>query len=215
MKHIILILLLCACPVVYGQSVKQANSNLELNMEKSVDIELADSDEVGLLYQADTELDLDDEVLATEESDEIELTNSEEAVTPFMFTMTSGAVQSVGRILLSSSGGTAQSVPIVVEPKQESDAEPISFALYQNYPNPFNPTTMLEFDLPKQSIVTLKLYNTLGQEVATLIQSELMDEGSQEVELDASGLPSSVYFYRIAVVGQVFYTDVKKMLLLR
>ena len=219
MKYFSVILLLCACPVVYGQSVKKANSNRELTTEKSVEIELNDSEEVNIPYQLGTDLELD-----ADESAESELTDSDEAGIPFMFTMTSGPVETVGRILLSSSDGKTGSVPIVVEPNQQLAEAPVTFAVYQNYPNPFNPTTTLEFDLPEQSIVTLKMYNTLGQEVATLIQSELMDEGSQEVEFDASELPSGVYFYRL-VATQVSaadgatetlsHTSVKKMLLVK
>jgi len=74
---------------------------------------------------------------------------------------------------------------------------PRAFALYQNYPNPFNPTTTISFDLPEESFVTLKVYNVLGQEVATLLEHEQFDEGSQDVEFDAGRLSSGMYFYRI------------------
>ena len=76
------------------------------------------------------------------------------------------------------------------------EAVPIAFALEQNYPNPFNPTTTIEFDLPEASIVTLKVYNLLGQEVATLFDREAIEFG-ETVEFDASSLPSGVYLYRI------------------
>ncbi|MBI4548540.1 MAG: T9SS type A sorting domain-containing protein [Ignavibacteriae bacterium] len=74
---------------------------------------------------------------------------------------------------------------------------PDQFSLYQNYPNPFNPTTQIEFYLPVQSLVTLKIYNVLGQEVTTLLDKEALDDGPQEVAFNASELPSGVYFYRI------------------
>jgi hypothetical protein len=102
--------------------------------------------------------------------------------------------------------------------------QPNEFTLQQNYPNPFNPTTMIGFELADQSIVTLKVYNMLGQEVTELIHSELMDEGTQEVEFDASRLSSGVYFYRLmaqqiaddeeGAAGQ-WFTQVKKMMLLK
>jgi hypothetical protein len=101
---------------------------------------------------------------------------------------------------------------------------PEVFALAQNYPNPFNPTTMLTFTLGEESFVTLKIYNTLGQEVATLADHELFGDGDQEMEFDAGGLPSGVYFYRIVaeglgdteegIAGQKF-TAVRKMLLVK
>ncbi|MDI6767519.1 MAG: T9SS type A sorting domain-containing protein [Bacteroidota bacterium] len=101
---------------------------------------------------------------------------------------------------------------------------PEEFALAQNYPNPFNPTTTIEFQLPELAIVTLKVYNMLGQEVATIIEHEEMDEGEQEVEFTAERLASGVYFYRLVAqgiededtgeLGQTF-VSVKKMLLLK
>lgn len=102
--------------------------------------------------------------------------------------------------------------------------EPLQYKLEQNYPNPFNPTTTLSFALAQESFVTLKIYNILGQEVVTLINREQMDEGTQEIEFNASSLPSGVYIYRIKAEGiadeengiaaQTFFA-VKKMLLLK
>ena len=101
---------------------------------------------------------------------------------------------------------------------------PEAFQLRQNYPNPFNPQTTIEFSLPEPSIVTLKIYNVLGQEVAKLLNGETMDNGSQEVEFNAASLPSGVYFYRLeaqsildeetGTLGEM-RTSVKKMMLLR
>lgn len=100
---------------------------------------------------------------------------------------------------------------------------PTAFALEQNYPNPFNPTTTIEFELPEASIVTLKIYNLLGQEVATLFDREEI-ELSETVEFDASSLPSGVYLYRIvaetiadedAGIASETFTQVKKMVLVK
>ena len=99
---------------------------------------------------------------------------------------------------------------------------PTEFALQQNYPNPFNPTTTIQFDLANQSLVTLKIYNMLGQEVATLLNREDMSAGTEELEFDASSLASGVYLYRVVAetvnddgaVSQT-YTQVKKMVLLK
>ena len=96
---------------------------------------------------------------------------------------------------------------------------PLTNYLRQNYPNPFNPTTTIEFELASQALVTVKVYNTLGQEVSELIRSELMDEGTQGLEFDGSNLPSGLYFYRIMArdleTGLVQFTSVKKMLLVK
>ena len=94
-------------------------------------------------------------------------------------------------------------------------APPISlkFALEQNYPNPFNPTT-IDFTLPAEGMASLKVYNILGQEVATLLNHEQMDEGDQTVDFDASALSSGVYYYRLFLNDGEF-TAVKKMMLLK
>ena len=74
---------------------------------------------------------------------------------------------------------------------------PADFSLKQNYPNPFNPTTTIEFDLPKASNVSLKIYNSLGKEVETLL-SENMIAGNYKVSFDASKLSSGIYFYTLS-----------------
>ncbi|MBS4029684.1 MAG: choice-of-anchor D domain-containing protein, partial [Ignavibacteriales bacterium] len=91
---------------------------------------------------------------------------------------------------------------------------PTSFALYQNYPNPFNPTTTIRFDLPKSSLVSLKIYNILGQEITTLLNKQEYDEGQYEIVFDASRLATGVYFYRLSLNDNSF-TEVKKLVLLK
>ncbi len=103
---------------------------------------------------------------------------------------------------------------------------PSEYKLYQNYPNPFNPTTIIEYDIPVQTKVVMKVYNILGQEVATLVNEEIM-AGRHKVTFDGSsafgglssgvsskgGYASGVYFYRITT-GNGF-SQTKKLLLLR
>jgi hypothetical protein len=88
------------------------------------------------------------------------------------------------------------------------------FALGQNYPNPFNPSTKISFSLAVDSKVSLKVFDVLGQEVATLVNGQLT-AGSQEVSFDASSLNSGVYFYRIDAEGNdgQKFSSVKKMIL--
>jgi len=91
---------------------------------------------------------------------------------------------------------------------------PEVFGLAQNYPNPFNPTTTIEFTIPEDAIVTLKVYNMLGQEVATLADREEFTAGENWVDLDGDQMASGVYFYRISVNDNQFQ-DVKKMILMK
>ena len=88
---------------------------------------------------------------------------------------------------------------------------PNKFSLGQNYPNPFNPSTKIKFALPKAEKVKIELYNTLGQNVRTLLNQRLK-AGYHEVEFNAANLSSGIYFYRIEA-GE--FQDVKKMVLLK
>jgi hypothetical protein len=99
------------------------------------------------------------------------------------------------------------------------DIQPERFEIFQNYPNPFNPATTIQFDLVDPAIVTLKVYNLLGQEVATLLDREAVEDGKQSVEFDASNLPSGVYLYKIVALGTGetgrLIQAVKKMVLIK
>jgi len=88
---------------------------------------------------------------------------------------------------------------------------PLTFSLWQNYPNPFNPSTTIKFTLPNMGFVTLSIFNTLGEQVATLVLENLT-AGSYKYEWDASELTSGIYFYRIKSGN---FVSVKKMVLLR
>jgi hypothetical protein len=88
---------------------------------------------------------------------------------------------------------------------------PAAFNLSQNYPNPFNPSTVISYRLPVTSFVTLKVYDILGREVATLVNEE-KPSGEYEVEFDGSALPSGIYFYQLKA-GE--YSETRKMILLK
>jgi hypothetical protein len=91
----------------------------------------------------------------------------------------------------------------------ESSNQPSGFRLAQNYPNPFNPSTDINYALPEQSKVTLKVTNALGQDVATLVNST-QRPGEHSVHFDASSLPSGTYFYTLNAGG---YTQSRRMVL--
>jgi hypothetical protein len=86
-----------------------------------------------------------------------------------------------------------------------------SYKLNQNFPNPFNPSTKISYEISQRGIVTLKVFDILGNEVAILVNKEL-PAGEYEVEFSATGLPSGIYFYQLKA-GNFIIT--KKMLLLK
>lgn len=88
---------------------------------------------------------------------------------------------------------------------------PNTFSLQQNYPNPFNPSTNIGFRIADRGFVSLKVFDILGNEVATLVNEE-KPEGSYEVTFDAAELPSGIYFYKLQSGG---FIETKKMLLLK
>ncbi len=90
---------------------------------------------------------------------------------------------------------------------------PKTYALYQNYPNPFNPNTMINYQLPINSSVTLKIYDILGREVATLIDQQ-QDAGVYHVTFDGTKHSSGVYFYRLTAQGNgQRFVSIKKLVL--
>ncbi|MBI5215020.1 MAG: T9SS type A sorting domain-containing protein [Ignavibacteriae bacterium] len=107
------------------------------------------------------------------------------------------------------------------EPNYATEEIPATFKLEQNYPNPFNPMTTVQFELQVPSKVTLKIYNLLGQEVATILNDVDMEDGVQAIELDATSFSSGVYFYKLEANGfdedgqKHSFQSVKKMTLIK
>lgn len=103
---------------------------------------------------------------------------------------------------------SAEDVPII---GVINNNEPVKFELGQNYPNPFNPSTLISFSLPAAENVELKVYDALGKEVASLINSR-MEPGKHSVKFDGASMSSGVYFYKINA-GR--FTETKKMILIK
>jgi len=101
---------------------------------------------------------------------------------------------------------------IIYPVSTENETElPTGFYLLQNYPNPFNPNTIISYQIPKLSFVTLKVYDVLGNEVATLVNEE-KPAGSYEVKFKGAGLPSGIYFYQLKADS---YIKTRKMVLMK
>ena len=98
--------------------------------------------------------------------------------------------------------------PVGVQKEQLSSN---SFYLHNNYPNPFNPYTKIKYFIPALSFVTIKVFDLLGKEVATLVNEEKA-AGEYEIEFDGKGLSSGMYYYKLTVND---FSQTKKMILLR
>ncbi|MBI5216604.1 MAG: T9SS type A sorting domain-containing protein [Ignavibacteriae bacterium] len=133
-------------------------------------------------------------------------------------------VNQSGTLILSSSATMSAVNKITIVPTNElppspPDGEvnsknstvPSEFALAQNYPNPFNPVTVISYQLKVKSDVTLKIYDVLGQEVATLVH-QTQDAGYKSIEWDASNIESGIYFYRLTAGN---FVETKKLLLVK
>jgi Secretion system C-terminal sorting domain/Immune inhibitor A-like, MAM domain len=100
---------------------------------------------------------------------------------------------------------------LIVTGAGQSGESPLTFSLAQNYPNPFNPTTTISYTVASPSVVSLKIFDVLGREVATVV-NKAMPSGRYEATWDASGVASGLYFYRLDAGS---FVEVKKMMLLR
>jgi len=93
----------------------------------------------------------------------------------------------------------------------EVNSQPTEYSLSQNYPNPFNPSTTIEYSISQSSVVTLKVFNSIGEEVATLVNN-YKEAGSYKVTFNANDLSSGIYYYKLSANG---FNQVKKMILLK
>lgn len=119
-----------------------------------------------------------------------------------------------GESSASNKVGTHGMAPLKEIAPGTSEQLPEAFALQQNYPNPFNPSTQIIYALPEASYVSIKVYNIMGQEVATLVNSTI-NAGFHEVEFDAGNLSSGMYIAKIQAIGtsgEVFTKELKMQL---
>jgi hypothetical protein len=128
-----------------------------------------------------------------------------------MFTPTGDQASGTWSVNVSGTIDSSNWGPVMVVSVEEAGGGiPERFVLAQNYPNPFNPSTTIRYDLPKAANVSFKIFNTLGQPVATLVD-ERKEPGYYTVQWIAS-VPSGIYFYRLQA-GE--FVETKKMILLK
>jgi photosystem II stability/assembly factor-like uncharacterized protein len=138
-------------------------------------------------------------------ADTIRFSAISQGMTSGYIIITSNAATSPDTITVTGSGVTA-TTDVVKE-----DATPSAYSVSQNYPNPFNPSTVIRYELPRNSFVTLKVFSSIGQEVVTLVSAE-QQPGVYSIQLDASRLASGVYFYRLQAG---VFVDTKKLVVVR
>ncbi|MBS4033144.1 MAG: T9SS type A sorting domain-containing protein [Ignavibacterium sp.] len=108
-----------------------------------------------------------------------------------------------GRIIRTTNGG--------VTGIEDETQIPVDYFLFQNYPNPFNPSTTIKFALPVRTNLTINVYNTLGEKISEIFKGE-METGYHEVQFNALGLSSGIYFYKIESEN---FNSTKKMILMK
>jgi len=118
-----------------------------------------------------------------------------------MWSTFQGNIRRTGMADVSTSTGVENDKSIV----------PTNYALFQNYPNPFNPSTIISYELPSNSKVTIKVYNMLGQQLFMLV-NDYQSVGYHEVKFESSSLPSGIYFYQMTAGS---YVQTKKMILMK
>lgn len=123
----------------------------------------------------------------------------------WMITTVDGIMANVDSVMVRNLSGP----PVAIH--NNNSEVPSRFDLKQNYPNPFNPSTNISFDVAKDEFVNLTVYNSVGQEVAVLV-NENRKAGTYDIKFDASGLPSGIYLYRLSAGS---FTKSMKMSLIK
>lgn len=143
---------------------------------------------------------------------ELVLVSEDWEVCVWKFDASSDNGHNTGRLLSDNTNSCRWVDSRVATPVEETPVElPASFALRQNYPNPFNPSTIISFDLPTKTVVTLDVFNVLGQRVATLIDEEL-PAGSHRITFDGNRFASGIYLYRLKTDN---FAQTRKMVLVK
>ncbi|MCZ7611159.1 MAG: T9SS type A sorting domain-containing protein [Ignavibacterium sp.] len=131
----------------------------------------------------------------------------------FSYEITNPSIEAVSLTATDNNGNTSgfAFLELITDVEKENDEIPERFSLDQNYPNPFNPSTKISFSIPTEEFVSLKVFNSLGEEAAELI-NETKSTGNYSVSFDASNLSSGIYFYKITAGN---FMELKKMMLIK
>ena len=142
---------------------------------------------------------------------------------PLNYVLPAGVLEANSKIniVVYKGGGVVHTDQLTQQAMKTSVIDPVgihnqnelaeSYSLTQNYPNPFNPTTNINFSIPKSQNVSLKFYNSMGQEVATYVDA-FLEAGIYNVDFDGSNLSSGIYFYTLKTDN---FVDTKKMMLVK
>ena len=131
----------------------------------------------------------------------------------FSYEITDPSVEAVSLAATDNNGNTSAFafIELITDVEKENNEIPSEYTLKQNYPNPFNPLTTISFSIPNEEFVTIRVFNSLGEEVAELV-NENFPAGNYSISFNASELTSGVYYYKI-VAGNYFQT--RKMMLVK
>jgi len=100
-------------------------------------------------------------------------------------------------------GGVMYKYSVLPNAVNDKNIIPVNYSISQNFPNPFNPSTSIQYQIPENAFVSIKVYNSLGQQTAVLVNG-MENAGTHQVQFTASELPSGIYFYVIKVKGDKF-----------
>ena len=130
----------------------------------------------------------------------------------FLYSVSSFAI--LGTNLFAATNGGVWRRPLsemITDVNDKENYLPTNFALQQNYPNPFNPATEINYSLPRSNMVSIRVYDVIGNEIANLVNEE-KPAGRYSVNFNASNLSSGVYFYRMQAGS---FVETKKLILLK
>jgi len=131
----------------------------------------------------------------------------------FSYEITDPSIEAVSLTATTATGNTSAFgyLELITGVEKEDNNIPTEFSLSQNFPNPFNPTTRISFSIPNEEFVSLKVFNSLGEEVKELV-NETRSAGNYIIDFNASDLTSGAYFYKLRTNS---FIEVKKMILIR